>query len=134
MCLPTFIATSNNTSLCILVQTCAVLDITRPSAADAVGPAVLMTAPAGLTPLAPPPSLLSPAPSATLSPPLSEPDQQRPTEAGGRLSFFGRSTYRHQRPAPARECVEIYQNGCIVGVNYYVRRANSPSSSIVGFI
>ena len=50
-----------------------------------------MTAPAGLTPLPPPPSLLSPA---SLSPPLSEPDQPRQADAGGRLSFFGRGLYQ----------------------------------------
>ncbi|XP_043235500.1 ras-associated and pleckstrin homology domains-containing protein 1-like isoform X1 [Amphibalanus amphitrite] len=42
----------------------------------------------GLTQLPPPPAVLSPAPSTTMSPPLSEPDHR--AEHGGRLKFFGK--------------------------------------------
>ena len=42
----------------------------------------------GVTQLPPPPAVLSPAPSTTMSPPLSEPDHR--AEHGGRLKFFGK--------------------------------------------
>ena len=42
----------------------------------------------GLTQLPPPPAVLSPAPSTTMSPPLSEPDHR--AEHGGRLKFYGK--------------------------------------------
>ena len=45
----------------------------------------------GVTQLPPPPAVLSPAPSTTMSPPLSEPEH-RAAEHGGRLKFFGKGS------------------------------------------
>ena len=56
---------------------------------------------AGVTQLPPPPAVLSPAPSTTMSPPLSEPDHRGAPENGGRLKFFGRGgTTRTRRASP----------------------------------